>query len=210
MDTNVKEIAKKLQDRLIEKGLLPIGISGRHVHLTKEQVAILFGHDLTIVKELTQPGQFLYKERVNIRYGDKVMKNIAILGPCRDYWQVELSTADARKLGVNAPFRLSGDTEGTPGITVFTDNASMDFPNGVIIAKRHVHMSEAEAKKFNLKKGDLVDVKVLSDRSLVFENVELRIHNDFVLEMHVDVDEGNSAGLSNDMAFGVLILKKGR
>lgn len=204
---NTKEIIIKLQERLIQKGLIPIGISARHVHLTREAVAQLFGsnYELTVVKELSQPGYFMYKERVHLKSPKGELKNIAILGPCRESTQVELSYSDARQLKMDVPVRLSGNISGTPALTIYTDYGSINITEGVIIAKKHIHMTEDYARTFGLKSDDIVNVKVLSDRPITFEDVALRIGKDFVLEMHIDVDEANCGGLGHSLDFGIMI-----
>lgn len=208
MEVVYQKLAEKICKRMIDKGLVAIGVSARHVHLTREDVDVLFGvgYELTIKQELSQPGYYVYKERVNVHGPKGVLKNVAILGPCRPLTQIELSQTDARQIGINAPIRISGNTKGTPGCKLSTDNTSIETKDGVIVAKRHIHVTPEYAQKFNINQGDNIAVRVLSERPLVFEDVEVRIGKEFKIEVHIDVDEANSAGVSAP-AHGILLPK---
>ena len=191
--------------------------SARHVHVTKETLEILFGkgYELTFKKALSQPGQFLSGEKVNLVYfkvnkvtGEKVetsIKNVSILGPIRKADQVEISLTDARGLGVNCPVRESGDIAGSGVCTIVGPKGSVTLKEGVIAAKRHIHMTPSDAKEFNVNNGDIVNVKVNTNgRSLTFGDVVIRVREDFALAMHIDTDESNAAGCSGEV-FGEIV-----
>lgn len=191
--------------------------SARHVHVTKETLEILFGkgYELTFKKALSQPGQFLSGEKVNLVYfkvnkvtGEKVetsIKNVSILGPIRKADQVEISLTDARGLGVNCPVRESGDIAGSGACTIVGPKGSVTLKEGAIAAKRHIHMTPSDAKEFNVNNGDIVNVKVNTNgRSLTFGDVVIRVREDFALAMHIDTDESNAAGCSGEV-FGEIV-----
>ena len=162
--------------------MVPVGVSARHVHLTKEHVEALFGagHTLHKKKDL-MGGQFAAEECVTI-VGLKLraIENVRVLGPCRSKSQVEISATDALKLGVKAPIRESGNIAGSA-------------PIGCIIAKRHIHMSPKDAEAAGVKDGDVVSVKADNERGTVFNHVQIRVHDSFTLEMHIDTDEANAS-----------------
>ena len=190
METKLDRLTDLLQQRLF----VEVEASGRHVHLTKEQVMALFGHDLTPVKDLSQPGQYAAKERVSIRGPKGELRHVAILGPCRPKAQVEISLTDERALGLHAPVRLSGDVENTPGCTIIGERGSIELEDGVIVASRHIHMSSEDAAKQNIKNGDAVRLKVFSERPVVFEEVAVRVSPKFRTAVHLDYDEANACG----------------
>ncbi len=173
--------------------------SARHVHLTKEDIKTLFGkEDLTFKKDLSQPGQFACEERVTLVGEKKGMptqiKNVIILGPARPASQVELSFTDARALGVDAPVRESGDIAGTPGCKIVGPCGEVTLDEGVIIAKRHIHMTPADAEALGVSDKEIVSVSVDSaDRKTVFGDVVVRVSDKFALAMHIDTDEANAA-----------------
>lgn len=173
-----------------------VGVSNRHVHLSREDVEILFGKDyqLTPIKDLGQPGQFACQETVTIVGPKGSIENVRVLGPERKETQVEISLTDAYKLGLNPPVRDSGDLEGTPGITIIGPKGQVTKDRGVIIAKRHIHMHTSDAEKFGVKDKDIVKVIVeKGDRKLIFDDVLVRVSDKFALEFHVDTDEANAA-----------------
>ena len=177
---------------------IKVEVSARHIHLTQENIEKLFGaaHQLTSKKELSQPGQFASEERVTL-VGAKGELKATILGPARNYNQVELSLTDARTIGVEAMVRESGHTEGTKGVKVVGPCGELELTEGVIAAKRHVHLDPKTAEEYNLKSGDLVSVEVNTDgRSVVFKDTVVRVSDKFAPFMHVDTDEGNAALLS--------------
>jgi len=172
------------------------GVSNRHVHLSREDLDLLFGkgYTLTPTKDLGQPGQFACKEMVTIVGPKGSIENVRILGPERKDTQIEISLTDAFKLGIMPPVRDSGDIEGTPGITIIGPNGKLEKEKGVIIAKRHVHMRPSDAEKFGVKDKDIVKVIVENgDRKLIFDDVLIRVSEKFALEFHVDSDEANAA-----------------
>lgn len=183
-----------------------VEVSARHVHITKEQLQILFGegHTLTNKKDLSQPGQFVCEERVTL-IGPKGELKASILGPERKEAQVELSLTDARTLGVEAIIRESGDIEGTNGIKMVGPCGEIELEKGLIAAKRHIHMTPQDAENYGVKNGDIVSVKVDTDeRSLVFGDTVIRVREDFALAMHIDTDEGNAAGIKGS-ALGEIV-----
>ena len=174
-----------------------VEISARHVHVTDEQLEILFGegHKLTPKKDLSQPGQFACEEKLMI-VGPKSQIKASILGPTRKAAQVELSLTDARSIGVDALIRESGDIDGTAGIKLVGPVGEVEIDKGVIAAKRHIHMTPADAENYGVKNGDIVSVKVETEqRSVVFGDTVVRVRDDFALAMHIDTDEGNAAGI---------------
>lgn len=179
---------------------IPIAISARHVHLTRETVDILFGKDyeLTEYKPLSQPGQYAANETVTIVGKKNKIENVRILGPLRPKDQVEISKTDEFFLGVDAPIRESGHLDGTPGITLIGPKGTVTLKEGVIIALRHIHMHPSDAELFGVKDHDIVSVEVDDeDRPLTFKNVVIRVSDKFKLEMHIDTDEGNAAEIKN-------------
>ena len=184
---------------------IPIGISARHVHLTQEHVDELFGkgYQLTKKKEL-MGGQFASNELVTL-VGTKLraIENVRILGPCRKASQVEISKTDCIKLGVKAPIRESGKIEGSAPIAVVGPKGVVYLEEGCIVAKRHIHMSPDDAKRFGVTNGQSVKVRFDNDRGGVMEDVIIRIDPTFTLEMHIDTDEANGLGIGKDM--GILI-----
>ena len=173
---------------------MEVEASGRHVHVTKEQALQLFGHDLTPDRPLSQPGQFLAKERVTVMGPKGKLDGVAVLGPCRKHAQVEISLTDGRNLGIKPPIRLSGEIQNTPGAALIGSNGSVTLSQGVIAAKRHIHMKPEDAALQNVCDGDTVRLKVLSERPLVFEDVAVRVSPDFQTFVHLDFDEANACG----------------
>ncbi len=180
-----------------EKQVL-VEVSAHHIHLTQQNVDILFGegYQLSCKKELSQPGQFVCNEKVTVK-GPKGEIKMSCMGPCRSFNQVEVSLTDARSLGVTALIRESGHIEGTNGCTVIGPNGSIELAEGVIAAKRHIHLTPADAAEFGISNGDIVSVKVnTDDRSLTFGDVVCRVSDKFSLAMHIDTDEGNAAAVA--------------
>ena len=171
--------------------------SARHVHVTQETLEALFGkgYQLTVKKELSQPGQFASNERVSVVGPKKELANVSILGPCRKFNQVELSATDARSIGIDAPIRESGDIKGSGKCTLVGPNGSVELEEGVIVAKRHIHMQPADAAEFGVKNGDIVSVLIENGngRKTVFGDTVIRVSDSFRLAMHVDTDESNAA-----------------
>jgi putative phosphotransacetylase len=176
---------------------IPVGVSNRHIHLTEKDLFTLFGegYKLTNVKFLSQPGQFAAKETVVIRGPKGEIQNVRVLGPVRKASQVEISKTDMFTLGVIVPVRMSGDIKGTPGIEVIGPNGSVTLQEGLIIAKRHIHMHPDEARQFGVQDNEVVQVKTSGERALIFDQVVIRVHETFALDFHIDIDEANAAGL---------------
>ncbi len=183
-----------------------VEVSARHVHVTKEQVAILFGegHELTRKKDLSQPGQFACEEKLTI-VGPRGELKASILGPERKEAQVEISLTEARQLGVEAQIRESGDIEGTSGIKIVGPAGEIELEKGVIAAKRHIHMTPKDAEEYGVVNGQIVNVKVETEgRSLIFGDTVIRVRDDFALAMHIDTDECNAAGIKGS-ALGEIV-----
>ena len=168
--------------------------SARHVHVTEEQVEILFGKGATLThkKDLSQPGQFACEERVTVVGPKKSIEKVSILGPARSAAQVEVSLTDARTLGISAPVRESGDIAGTPGCKLVGPCGEVELTEGVIAAKRHIHLDPETAEKFGVKDKEIVSVKIESARSAVLGDVVIRVSPKFAPAMHIDTDESNA------------------
>ncbi|KNF09952.1 propanediol utilization protein/phosphotransacetylase PduL [Gottschalkia purinilytica] len=178
---------------------LPIALSNRHIHLSKDHIEKLFGkgYELKKFKDLSQPDQYACEEKVDLVGEKNVIKGVRILGPARNHTQVEVSFADARILGINPPVRDSGDLDGSPGIKIVGPAGEVEIEKGVIAAARHIHLHTDDAERFGLKDKDRVKVRVGGERGLIFENVLARVSPKYALEMHVDIEEGNAAGAKN-------------
>lgn len=178
---------------------VPVGISNKHLHLSEQDLAALFGpgHKLTPYKELVQPGQYAAHEQVDLVGPKGSFKNIRIIGPTRPQTQVEISKTDARALGIEPPVRESGKLEGSPGIKLVGPRGEVQLQSGAIVALRHIHLSPTQATDAGLKDKDLVDVKTYGTRPLVFEDVLIRSGDGHFREFHIDTDEANAAGLAN-------------
>ena len=177
---------------------LPIALSNRHVHLSQADIEALFGagHELTHFKPLSQPGQYACEERVTVKGTKKDLPGVSILGPFRKESQVELSATDARSIGLGIAIRESGVLDGTPGCTLVGPCGEVTLEKGVIVAKRHIHATVADAEELGVKDKDIVCVKVNTpERSLVFGDVVVRVNDTYALAMHIDTDESNAAGM---------------
>ena len=175
-----------------------VEISARHVHVSQEHLEILFGkgYKLTPKKDLSQPGQFACEERVDVIGPKKELKGVSILGPCRKATQVELSLTDARSIGVSAPIRESGDVTGSGACKLVGPCGEVELTEGVIAAKRHIHMTVADAEKYGVTDGQVVSVKLDTDgRALTFGDVVARVSDSYALAMHIDTDEANAAAV---------------
>ena len=173
-----------------------IETSARHVHLTQEHIEILFGKgaQLTVKKMLSQPGQYASEQRVDVVGPKKEIKGVGVLGPARPATQVEISLTDARTLGVSAPIRESGDVAGSGACKLVGPCGEVDIEIGVIAAKRHIHLTPADAEEFGVSDKEIVSVKIDSNgRSTVFGDVVVRVHPNFAAAMHIDTDESNAA-----------------
>ena len=170
--------------------------SARHVHVSKEDLAVLFGegYQLTKKKDLSQPGQFACEERVQVIGPKSSFPAVSILGPERKETQVELSASDARSIGVKAPVRESGDLEGSGACKIVGPKGEIEIEKGVIVAKRHIHMTTADAEKYGITDKQIVSVKLETEgRSLIFGDVVARVSDSYALAMHIDTDESNAA-----------------
>lgn len=178
---------------------LPIALSNRHIHLSASDIETLFGqgHTLTHFKDLSQPGQFACDEKVDVVGPKGTIKGVRVLGPARPESQLEISLADGFVLGVKAPIRDSGQVDGTPGVKLVGPKGEVEIEKGVIVAARHIHMHTEDAEKFNVADNQRVKIRTSGERAVVFENVLVRVSPKFALEMHVDVEEGNAAGVKN-------------
>ncbi len=192
----VKEKLNQNTSLLSLDGGIPLGVSNRHIHVSREVVDVLFGkgYQLNKLKDLTQPGEFSAKETVII-VGPKMrpIERVRILGPERDITQVELSHTDGFRLGIELPVRISGDIEGTPGFTVIGPKGSVSLKKGAIKSARHIHMTPEDAEHYQVKNGDIVSVEIPGDSGLILKNVHIRISKNYSLELHIDTDEGNAA-----------------
>ncbi len=185
---------------------IPVEISARHAHLSQRIVNILFGegYELTSVKDLSQPGEFLSTEHLDLVGPREILHNVAILGPTRAHTQVEISLTDARKLGLTPPVRESGDHEGSASCRLVGPAGEYELDDGVIVARRHLHINAREAEKLNLKNGDLVSIEIKNClRPLIFKDVLVRVKDTYELSLHLDTDEGNAAGLTEG-SYGLL------
>ena len=174
--------------------------SARHVHVTKQDLETLFGpgHELTVKKYLSQPGQFASEEQVDVVGPKSVLKRVRILGPIRPETQIELSLTDARSIGITAPVRESGDVAGSGACKLVGPCGEVEVAQGVIAAKRHIHMTPEDAKEFEVEDKQIVSVKVDTEgRSLIFGDVVVRVSPKFSLAMHIDTDESNAACAGN-------------
>ena len=175
--------------------------SARHVHLTQEHVEILFGKGskLTEKKRLSQPTEFSCEERVDIVGPKKEIKNVIILGPVRPATQVEISLTDARTLGVDAPIRESGDVAGSAPCKIVGPEGTIELSEGVIAAKRHIHLRPQDAEEFGVADKEIVSVKVESERTTVFHDVVVRVRDTFMPAMHIDTDESNACAANGNV-----------
>lgn len=194
--TMIDETVNKV---LAEKDALEInvGISARHLHLTADHIQKLFGHDLTVYKDLTQPGQYAANEKVDIVGPKNTLKGVRILGPARKASQIEVSKTDAFFLGVEPVIRMSGDIEGTPGVKLVGTAGEVTLDKGVIVAVRHIHMHTSEAEKFGIKDKEVVWVVANTPRKALMGDVIIRVDPTFALDFHVDTDEANGAWLNS-------------
>ena len=189
-----KAIVQEIQKIQREGQYAPIGISARHVHLSKKDVERLFGpgYKLTPLKSLSQPGQFAAHEVVELRGPKGTLEKVRILGPEREKSQVELALSDGRKLGISPPVRASGDLANTPGMVVRGPRGEVVLQEGVIVAERHIHLSPEEAAGFNLKEGDRIRVFIEGKKGGVIEQITVRVNPNYKLDLHLDTDDANA------------------
>ncbi|HZK53322.1 MAG TPA: phosphate propanoyltransferase [Desulfosporosinus sp.] len=194
-----ESVIKQLRDNCGTNNI-PVAISNRHVHLSKEDVHKLFGanHQFKVFKYLSQPGQFAYEEKVTLVGPRGVLENVRMLGPARTKTQVEISVSDGVKLGVKAPIRDSGELSLSASLTLVGPAGSTTLLEGTIIAARHIHMHPDDANRFGVKDKDRISVKAPGARGLVFNEMLVRVSDNYKLEMHIDIDEANAAYLKNN------------
>ena len=183
-----------LAGAIAERIFVEMEASGRHVHVTAQQALALFGHPLTPKRPLSQPGQYLAGERVTVIGPKGEFRNVAVLGPERREAQVEISLTDARTLGIDAPVRLSGDVSGSPGAVIAGACGRITLPQGVIAAKRHIHLTPRDADRFGVRDKQTVKLRAYTDRPVVFEDVAVRVSPEFASYVHLYYDEANSCG----------------
>jgi len=198
----VKEIVKdlRLRQERAEKPV-PVGVSNRHVHFTKEDFKAVFGAEAepVLYRRLRQPGFYACEEMVSVEGPKGAIKNVRMIGPYRPYTQVEVSIADAKILGLEPPIRDSGKLENSPGVKITGPKGTVTIKNGVILSKRHIHFHPKDSEALKIKDGE--HVRVLcgagTDREAIFERVLCRVSEQFALELHLDIEEANAAGLKN-------------
>ena len=182
---------------VLKRIFIELEASGRHVHVTKEQAIALFGHPLTPKRPLSQPGQYLANERVTVIGPKGEFQNVAVLGPERKAGQVELSMTDTRTLGISAPVRQSGDIADTPGAKLRGEMGEVKLPQGVIVAKRHIHITPQDARMMGVQDKQVVRLQTYTSRPLIFDDVVVRVSPDFETFVHLDYDEANACGFQN-------------
>ncbi|MDD4415056.1 MAG: phosphate propanoyltransferase [Oscillospiraceae bacterium] len=204
MDINISAVAeavlKAIEKNATTEGDIPVGISNRHIHLSQEHLEILFGkgYELTSMKELSQPGQYACNELITI-VGTSLrpIENVRVLGPVRSASQVEISRTDSFLLKVKPPVRESGKIGGSAPITIIGPKGIVSLKEGCIIANRHIHMSLEDGKRFGVKDNEYVTIDAIGERKTRFFDVQVRVSDQFRLEMHLDTDDANAAGLKN-------------
>lgn len=212
----LKLIILKVLNKLKDNGLnaihpqpFPIGVSNRHVHLSKDDLETLFGmgYELKVSRKISQPGQYAAIETVNLAGSKGCIENVRILGPLRKRTQIEIMRSDKYKLGVAPPVRESGDIKDSSGITIVGPKGSVQVKEGLIISRRHIHMTPLDASAFGVSDGDIVQVRAGSGRGLIFDQVVIRVREDFALEFHIDMDEANAAEVENGDQARLLVSK---
>jgi len=185
---------------------IPVEVSARHIHISKKDLETLFGegYQLRKLKQLGQPSDFATEELLDIEANNKKIAGVRVIGPEREETQVEISKTEAVFLGVNPPIKLSGDLENSLPIVLVGPKGSVELQKGLIVALRHIHCATAEAEELGLKDNDIVSVKIEGERGLIFDNVVVRVKDDYKLAMHIDTDEGNAAGI-NKIGEGTII-----
>ena len=184
-----------LTQAVMKRLFVELEASGRHVHVTREQAVALFGHSLTPERPLSQPGQFLAKERLTVAGPKGEFRQVAVLGPERKAAQVEISLTDGRQLGLTPPVRLSGDVENSPGCRLIGPEGEITISQGVICAQRHIHMTPEDAARFGVKDKQTVKLQTFTNRGVIFEDTPVRVSDQFATYAHLDYDEANACGL---------------
>jgi acetate kinase len=193
---NVAQVIERQEHKEI-----PVEVSAHHVHLCRDHVDALFGpgYELTHRADLSQPGQYACQETLNLIGPRGRVERVRILGPARGQTQVEIAMTEEFRLGIKAPIRASGDLKGSPGVTLEGPVSALEVPEGVICSLRHIHMSPEDALSFGLKDRDICMVRVEGERSLIFDDVLVRVNPDYALVMHIDTDEANAANIRTGM-----------
>ena len=186
--------ANALVNAVLKNIFIEMEASGRHVHVTEAQAKTLFGHPLTPERPLSQPGQWVAKERVTVAGPKGQFQNVAVLGPERKEAQVEISLTDGRTLGIQPPVRPSGSVENSPGVTLQGTNGEVRLAYGVIAAQRHIHITPEDAARFGVADKQIVKLQTYTSRPLIFEDVLVRVSPDFATRVHLDIDEANACG----------------
>lgn len=194
-----------LIDTVLKNIFIEMEASGRHVHVTKEQARQLFGHGLTLSRPLSQPGQWVAKERVTVAGPKGEFMNVAVLGPERKEGQVEISLTDGRVLGIQPPIRPSGSVADSPGAVLKGPCGEVTLSQGVIAAQRHIHMTPEDAARFGVRDKQTVKLQTYTDRPLIFDGVLVRVSKDFATRVHLDFDEANACGY-RDADMGRILL----
>lgn len=194
----MEQLIEQVMDTMTKAGLVQVEVSARHVHLTDQDVEVLFGKGAVLHEKrpLSQKGQYLSEERVTLIGPKGKKERVAVLGPVRSATQVELSVGDCVSLGVKAPLRESGDVEGSGPITIEGPAGSISITQGTIVAHNHIHVPTDVARMLDLKDKEHVSVKILSERPVTFEDVIIRVSDAFTFRMHIDFDEANAASVS--------------
>ncbi|MBL0388479.1 phosphate propanoyltransferase [Tumebacillus sp. ITR2] len=176
---------------------IPVGVSARHIHLSQEHLTALFGAGAQLhpKKALSQPGQYASEETVDLQGPRGKIERVRVLGPVRPETQLEVSKTDLLKLGMQAPVRESGQIEGSPGLTIIGPQGQVQLEKGVIVAKRHVHFSPDEARRYGVRDGQFLTLRTSGERGLIFEHVSARVSPKYKLDFHLDTDEANAAGV---------------
>lgn len=181
-------------DQVLRNIFVELEASGRHVHVTKQQAEILFGHPLTPKRPLSQPGQYLANERLTVATPKGEFTNVAVLGPERREAQIEISLTDSKSLGLTPPVNLSGDIDRSPGAMLIGPCGRINLEKGVIVAQRHIHMTPEDAARFGVKDKQVVKLQTYSRRPLIFDDVVVRVSDQFATFAHLDYDEANACG----------------
>jgi len=185
---------REIMEAVLRRIFVELEASGRHVHVTKEQAKVLFGHGLTPKRPLSQPGQYLAEERLRVVGPKGEFENVAVLGPERAEAQVEISMTDARTLGIQPPVRPSGKVAGSPGAVLIGPKGRVELTQGVIIAQRHIHMTPEDAARMGVQDKQMVRLQTYTRRPLVFEEVLVRVSDQYATYAHLDFDEANACG----------------
>ncbi len=202
----IQAVITQVCQRLVDNIFVPVGVSNRHVHLSQESVDVLFGkgYALTKMRELKQPGQYAAEEVVILKGPKGSIEKVRVLGPIRKETQVEISLSDGRSLGICPEVRESGSLEGSEGITLIGPAGFQELNQGAIAAYRHIHMPKALAEEKGIVDGQLVSVRTLGRRSITFHQVLVRVSEKYALEIHLDVEEANAAGIGNNEVLEVI------